>query len=83
MMYSMEGRRQREIKRRNRLAVIIVAESIISFGDIWSLTMVPPQYLSVMVSPLVHIVFNQLTDSMWPVPESTWRHASPCHVGWG
>jgi hypothetical protein len=81
MMYSMEERRQRGNKRRNRLVVIIAAESIISFGDIWSLMMVPPQSLSVMVGPLVQVVDMELTNSMRSVQESTWRHASTCNVG--
>ena len=82
-MYSMGERRQRGNKRRNRLVVIIVAESIISFGDIWFLMTVAPQYPSVMVGPLVHVVDMELTNSLRSIQESTWRHASSCHVGWG
>jgi hypothetical protein len=82
-MYSMEERRQRGNKRRNRLVVIIAAESIISFGDIWFSMTVPPQYPSVMVGPLVYVVDMELTGSMRSVQESTWRHASSRNVGWG
>jgi hypothetical protein len=82
-MYSMGERRQRGNKRRNRLVVIIAAESIISFGDIWFSMTVPPQSLSVMVRPLVHVVDMELTNSLRSIQESTWRHASSRNVGWG
>jgi len=82
MMYSKAIRKLKGNTKRNRLSAIIVAGSITLFGDIWSLMMVVPRYLSVMVCPLLSSLRITLTSSVRVIQEPTWYHATTVNVGW-